>query len=299
MKKKSKSKFDVYQIVTDQILEKLKAGTVPWHKPWKANNQISCSYDGHEYRGINAFLALISGKEGPWITMKKANSLGGKIRKGEKSQIVVFWKWVETKETKNGKEEKKRFPFLRYYRVWSLEQTENVPEPKWLTKQKAEADEKKDTVDPIAEGERLWNEYEGKPELQDGNGRAYYNILKDFIGMPERDSFDGSEEYYSTLFHEAVHSTGHAAKLGRFPAELSALAPFGTEDYSKEELIAEMGAAFLMAEAGIEHERTLNNSVAYLKNWMSKLKSDPKLVVCAAASAQKAVDRVLGRKFEN
>jgi len=298
-RKNKKSRKSVYEIVTEQIVEKLRDGVVPWRRPWKSSATIARSYDGRQYRGVNVFLTLLSGRQGPWITMRRANELGGKIRKGEKSQIVVFWRWVEkTERNENGKEEKKSFPLLRYYRVFSLDQCENVPTPKWLEKEREAQAEKAEEIDPIESAEKIWTGYAGKPELRNGGDRAAYSPSLDYIAMPSRNDFESSAEYYSTLFHEATHSTGHWSRVGRFKKDEFIEQILDVESYSKEELIAEMGAAFLCAEAGIEDEKAIDNSAAYVANWLRRLEDDPKLVVCAAAAAQKAVDHVLGREFE-
>ena len=287
----------VYEIVTEQILDKLEKGTIPWHKPWKTSGlSIKSWKNGREYRGINVFLLATSGKSGPWLTIKMINEAGGRIKKGEKSQLVIFWKTgTYTKENDDGEKESKKSFMLRYYRVWSLEQT-TVPEsahPKWLR----EAKESTIEMEPIDACEFIVDNYKEKPPIEHGGDRAYYSPIQDEIRMPEGDVFDSGEEYYSTLFHELIHSTGHSSRINRFENEKK-LNPFGSEDYSKEELIAEMGASFLRAHASIESDKVQNNSAAYIASWLKNLKDNPKMVVCAASAAQSACDWVLGKRYK-
>lgn len=284
----------VYQIVTDQIVKSIEANNVlPWAKPWKVTGTSTKSYTNHEYRGINVFLALISGRPGPWITLNQTRKVGGRIKDGEfqNSQIVTFYTTWE--KDKPGSDKKDRIPIFRFYKVWSLEQTENVPIPAWLAKERAK--DASDPIPPIEGAEALFEAYQGKPEVTYGGDRACYRPLDDKISMPIRDSFKGPEEFYSTLFHEAIHSTGHASRLGRLSGESPA--PFGSCDYSKEELVAEVGAAMLCAVVGIEN-KTIDNSIAYVKNWLSRLQDDPKLIIQAASAAQKACDLIRGTTFD-
>jgi antirestriction protein ArdC len=287
----------VYQIVTDQILEKLEAGTVPWHKPWavahggKARNLVSKK----AYRGINCFLLAFSGfNSNHWLTFNQCKKLGGKIKKGSKSTIVVFWKPTE-KEVKNpdtGKVEIERHFILRYYRVFNADQCEGLE--KHLPK--PEKPVKKPKFNEIQSCEKTVKAMPKKPEITHGGNAAFYSPASDTIGMPPKPTFNKCEEYYSTLFHELTHSTGHRDRLNR--SYVTDCQPFGSTNYSKEELIAEMGAAFLCAEHGIEN-KTIDNSAAYIKGWVRKFKDKPKMVVEAAGKAQKAADFILDRKHND
>lgn len=293
----AKAKKDVYEIITEQILDQLKKGTVPWHKPWKGASEWPKNFvSGKPYRGLNVFVLHLQGYSSPyWLTFNQAKAKGGSIRKGEKSTMVTFWKKIEakTKTTTDDhgnevkKVEKDPYFLLRYYRVFNVEQCEGLklPEP--------EETEELDFT-PIEVCEQIVAEMPQRPEITHGGGRACYSPVTDKVTMPVQSSFDAEPEYYSTLFHELTHSTGHKSRLDR--DEIMNLQPFGTTNYSKEELVAEMGAAFLCGEAGIENS-TIDNSASYIANWVAKFEDQPKMVVCAAAAAQKAVDFILDRKF--
>ena len=283
----------VFQIVTDQIVKAIENDNLlPWCKPWNASNTSCKNYKGNEYRGINIFLTLLSGRPGPWITLKQAHAVGGRIKDSEfkKSQMITFYTTFNKTDAHGDVD---RIPVFRYYSVWSLEQTENVPLPAWLAKEQKERAEH--PVDTINAAEGLWEGYKGKPDVTSGGDRACYSPWNDKITMPIRDSFKDSGHFYSVLFHEGVHSTGHKSRLAR--KDFNQPTPFGSEDYSKEELIAEMGAAMLCALVGIEN--TINTSAAYVKHWLSKLTADPKLIVQAASQAQKACDHIRGTTFDN
>jgi antirestriction protein ArdC len=272
----------VYEIVTEKIIAALESGTAPWHKPWKAGIARNATTN-RPYSGIKALLLGMTPYSDPrWITMKQCNAKGGKIRKGEKSSLVTFWKQnTITPESDDGEITEKQIPMLRCYLVWNVEQCEGLDLPALETKQ----------IDPIAQAEEIVANMPGKPRIgHDGGDKAYYMPLTDSIHLPTRNSFDSSGEYYSTLYHELTHSTGHQSRLNR--PTLTEVVPFGSETYSKEELVAEFGAAFLCAHAGIEN--TVNNSAAYINGWLRKLQSDPKLAILAASQGQKAADYILG-----
>lgn len=286
---------DAYAIITERIIAKLEAGTVPWHKPWSGPEGMPANLvSGKAYRGINVFLLGCSGFSSPyWVTFKQAKSLGGCVRKGEKATPIVFWKWIEKKGTdpETGEPRKGRFPFLRYYNVFNATQCDGLKH-KRLEPVEGEAK----TFDPIAAAGAIIDGFEDKPDIRLGGNRACYSPQLDAINVPEPEFFDGGEHYYSVLFHELTHSTGAEKRLDR-----PGIADFdrhGSEQYSQEELVAEMGAAFLCGQAGIDTEGLLNNSAAYIASWLEKLQSEPKLVILAAAQAQKAVDHVLGTTFE-
>jgi antirestriction protein ArdC len=288
-----KAKKDVYGIITEQILDALEKGCVPWHKPWKSASEWPRNFSsGKRYRGLNVFVlhmtALTKGYSSPyWLTFKQAKAKGGSVRKGESSTLVTFWKRIDKDvEKEDGTIEKDSYFLLRYYRVFNVEQCEGLelPEPEGPVKE----------LRAIEACENIVRGMPSLPMINFGGGRACYIPSQDMICMPLAADFDGAPEYYSTLFHELTHSTGHESRLNR--DTIVDLQPFGTTNYSKEELIAEMGAAFLCGEAGIEN-KTIDNSAAYIANWAKKFKDKPKMVVCAAAAAQKAVDHILDRKF--
>jgi antirestriction protein ArdC len=285
---------DVYQMVADRIVQALEDGTVPWRKPWNIRSQAPMNLISKKaYRGMNVFLlamtAYSKGYSSPyWLTYKQAQKLGGNVRKGEKSTFVVFWKWIErVRKDEDGEEQIDRFPYLRYYNVFNVEQTENIDESKIPS-----VDDETWDHDPIEAAEQIWNEMPNPPKVtRNGFARAFYRPTTDEIELPDLEHYEIAEEFYSTLFHELVHSTGHKSRLNR--DEITNPNLFGSEPYGREELVGEMGAAMLSAVAGIENN-TLDNSAAYINGWIEKIKGDPKMVVTAAARAQKAADFILG-----
>ena len=284
------TKQDAYKLVTDRIIEALEAGIVPWHKPWKAygsNVPMSLS-TGKAYNGVNVWTlsatAMLRGYSSAWwITFKQAKERGGSVRKGEKGTPVVFWKFIEKTDPATG-DVTERIPLLRYFTVFNVEQCDGIEAP---------VSEPMPERDPIEACEAIARGYVGSPEVKHGGDRAYYSPALDYVQMPQMGAFDTSEHYYGTLFHELAHSTGHADRLAR--KSLIHPAPFGSEDYSREELIAEMAAAFLCGQAGIEVN--VQHHASYIGSWLKALTNDPKLVVQAGAAASKAANLILGDTF--
>ena len=266
--------MSVYKIVTEKIIEKLESGVVPWRKPW----QSAVSWESQKpYRGINTML-LDSGEYATFNQIKKA---GGKVKKGAKSHMVVFWKWLDVEE---GGEEK-RIPFLRYYKVFEINtQCEGL---------KSRRKDKPADHNPIKEAEKIKEGYRDCPPITFAPGGAFYIPSKDIISLPPISEFYKTEGYYSTMFHEIIHSTGHAKRLNR--EGITAKASFGSEIYSREELVAEIGAAMLCGVCGIDN--TIDDSASYIQSWINALKGDHRLVVHAAAQAQKAADYVQGISY--
>jgi antirestriction protein ArdC len=275
----------VYQIVTEQILRQLESGVVPWRKPWRA--ELPCNLvSGKEYRGINPFLLASQGYGSRyWLTFNQAAKLGGHVRKGEKSSIVTFWNIGEEKTVRDaGGNERTSKPFLlRFYRVFNLEQTEGIADKLGLGKATPR-------VPSIEQCEAIVKGMPNPPAIQQ-DARAWYRPSTDTVGLPSISLFNSPEEYYSTLYHELTHSTGHGSRVGREGIE--DIAAFGSESYSKEELIAEMGAAMLCGVTGMS-PATIPNSAAYIQGWMNRLRGDSKLLVSAASQAQKAADYIQG-----
>ncbi|HET6143862.1 MAG TPA: zincin-like metallopeptidase domain-containing protein [Candidatus Acidoferrales bacterium] len=275
----------VYSIVTEQIIKQLEAGVVPWRKPWRAEPPCNL-VSGKQYRGINPFLLASQGYGSRyWLTFNQASKLGGHIRKGEKSSIVTFWNIGKEKTIQDAEgDSHKSKPFLlRYYRVFNIEQTEGIAD-------KLGIGNATPRVPSIEQCESIVSAMPNKPAAEQSNA-AWYKPSTDTVGMPSKSLFRSSEEYYSTLFHELTHSTGHSSRVGREGIEQ--LNTFGSESYSKEELIAEMGAAMLCGITGIS-PATIPNSAAYLQSWINKLRGDSKLLVSAASQAQKAADYIQG-----
>jgi len=277
----------VYEIITDQIVKKLSEGDVPWHKPWQGGDSPRNLVSGKPYRGINVFLlALQPYASTYWLSFKQCKARGGNVKKGEKGSMICFYKTVKgERENKKGEKESTTFPLLRYYYVFNVEQCEGVEYPKPVFKEPGER---------IAECERVVEGMPQKPELKFEEQRAFYNPNFDFVNMPKYESFGKVEEYYSTLFHELAHSTGHDTRLKRKNFSCNF---FGDHNYSHEELVAEMTAAFLCGRTGIERV-TLDNSAAYIKSWTGKIKADPKLIITTASQAQKAADFIINVKKE-
>ncbi len=282
-------KLNIYEIVTEQILEIMAQGVIPWKKPWNARGSHRNLVSGKQYRGVNVFLLSCSPFSSPWwITFKPATEKGGKIRKGQKGRKVVFWKplLINEENPTTGKTEKKKIFMLRYYTIFNLEQVDGIEAP---------VEPESEKLEPIAEAEKIVSDMQNCPDILEAAGnKACYYPSRDEVQMPFFQDFDEAEKYYSTLFHELAHSTGHESRVSR--PDMQKGNRFGSEDYSKEELIAEMTAAFLCGEAGIL-PATVENSVAYLQSWTAKFKEDSKMVVCAAAAAQKAADYILNRTF--
>lgn len=294
----SSSTTDVYEIITDKIVTMLGEGTVPWHKPWTNSGGMPMSLSSRKpYRGINVFLlgvqAMAAGYTSPWWgTYDKIAEIGGQVRRGEKSTMVTLWsrfdRWVTDDVT--GKREQVSACVLRYYKVFNSEQADWQP-----GKGPVVCTVPLTPVQRLAAGEAVAAGYPDPPTMRLG-GEAFYRPTTDELTMPPINAFDNAEEYYSTLFHEFTHSTGHASRLRR-DSVANGVDPFGSRGYSKEELVAEMGAAMLCAIAGLDMTVTLPNSAAYIASWLRALANDRKLVVQAAAQAQKAVDHILGHSY--
>src|SRR6202011_286358 len=276
----------VYEIITARIVAELEGGVVPWRRPWSAKLPVNLITQ-KEYRGLNVLTLASQGFPSRfWLTFNQATKLGGRIRKGEKSSPVIFWNIGDEQETtaQDGAKETSRPILLRYYSVFNLSQAEGIDIPASLLQETR-------TNDPIETCEQIVTNMPVPPAFEQSD-KAWYSPSNDVVGMPARGLFHSSEEYYATEFHELAHSTGHSKRLHRenFDNPVS----FGSESYSKEELIAEMTAAMLCGIAGIE-QRILENSAAYLKTWLSRLKSDSRLLVSAASQAQKAADFIQGK----
>lgn len=275
-------KANAIEIVTGQLIEMIENGVCPWSKPWQgAGGGLPLSGStGKPYNGINLFVlaatAMVKGYESRhWLTFKQAKEIGGKVRKGEKSTAVIFWKLLERE--KDG--EIKKIPFARYYRVFNADQVEGLPE-----KFAPEPDEFQPLdFEPEAAAELLVASYSNSPEVRHEGAQAYYDPAADRVTMPAKERFKGVAEYYSTLFHELAHSTGHKSRLDRLEP-----ASFGSHAYGLEELVAEMSSAILCAEAGLSVP-VIENQAAYLASWLKTIKEEPGILVSAASKASKAV----------
>lgn len=280
---------NVYEVITSRIMQQLESGVSPWHKSWKVRGKSGLPRNlvsGREYRGINVWTLLSSGYASPeWLTFRQARQLDGHVRQGEVGSPIVYWKFGRC-EVEDGDEiMEKRSVLCLYYTVFNVAQCEGLRIPL------AEPAENQPQVRTIEACEKVVADWRGKPVIKHGGDCASYSKVLDCVQMPERVCFDSAAEYANALFHELVHSTGHPARLNR--VTLTDFERFGDQYYSREELVAEMGAAFLAGYCGIEN-RTINNSAAYLANWLNALKKDSRLVLVAASQAQKAADLILG-----
>ncbi len=244
--------------------------------------------EGNAYRGINVFLlASLGFQQNYFLTYFQAKDIGADIKSGERPSLVVFWKWLDKKNSEESEDENtsttsKRRPLLRYYQVYNISQCENIPTDMIPQESKRE-------TKPISECERIVAEMPNPPMLTQG-GNACYIPKIDTVMMPLRQHFKNSEGYYSTLFHELIHSTGHQSRLNR--KDVMQTNKMDVESYSQEELVAEIGACFLNSFSGIGIQDFRNN-IAYIKGWLEQLQNDRKFIIYASAGAQKAVDYIL------
>lgn len=280
----------VYEVITSRICEKIQNESIlPWQKPWKGEASLPKSLITKKpYRGSNVFILAFQGYESPWwMTFNQCRELGGSIKKGEHGTPITFWnRATREKENEDGSIKERDSFFLRYYAVFNISQTEEIPESK------LPAIEELPEFHPIEDAERIVSSWQEKPDIGfNGYNKAFYNPVKDFIGLPKKEAFFTPEKFYSTLFHELTHSTGHGKRLNRLTPTF-----FGSHEYSKEELVAEMGATFLSSECGIE--RTFDNSVSYLNSWLKAFKGDPRMIISAGSQAQKGVEMILRKKEE-
>lgn len=275
--------FDIYEAVTDRIIQQLEQGVIPWHKPWTGVQSGAISgTTGKPYSLLNQMLL---GKPGEWYTFNQIQKLGGKIRKGEKSSMVVFWKQMPINETDPATGEKvERFiPVLKYFNVFHIDQTEGI------TAKTIDPE----AIDPATDSaaDAIIADYIQRSgvKLEHRKGdEAFYSPSADRVVLPLREQFQSMAEYYSTAFHELTHSTGHSGRLDR----ISRRAFFGNEEYSREELVAEIGAAALLNHCGIETGSSFRNSAAYIQSWLRALRNDKKLIVSASGAAAKAFDLI-------
>jgi antirestriction protein ArdC len=290
--------MDVYAIVTEKIINLLEQGVVPWRKPWTSTGLPRNLVSKKPYKGINYFLLSASKYVSPfWLTYRQATGLGGHVRKGEESTVVVFWKVEGLKQgsenldvEENDEKNRRRF-LLKHYRVFNLEQCE-LPQAVLDKLPKIETHEH----DRIEAAERIIAGMPNPPEIVRGGSKAFYSSITDRITLPPRELFISAEEQMATTYRELSHAAGHPRRLNR--KSITEAAPFGSPTYSFEEMIAETSAAYLCAEAGISPV-VLENQAAYIAGWLKKLRDDRKLVVHAAAQAQKAADFILNRTPEN
>lgn len=283
--------MDVYTMVTERIIKQLEEGYIPWHKPWAAC--LEGAFNRISRKPYSLLNQILLGKPGEYATFKQWQDIGGKVRKGEKAEYIVFWKMQEYKEHNNedGEEATKLRPVLRYYNVFHISQVENVCP--------LEHTEEFDTK-PIEKAENVLRNYIKREHItlsEHESDRAFYRPSDDSITLPSITQFECAEEFYSTAFHECGHSTLKKERCDR--EEENKGAYFGNEGYSKEELIVEITSAAILHSIGIETPETFRNSTAYIQGWLHALKNDRRLIVSASGKAEKAALYILGEKLIN
>ena len=283
MKAAPAPRADVYDIITNRIILALEKGVTPWKQSWNAAHGAPRNYRSqHVYQGINALLLVMLQPEQPYyLTYNQAKELGGQVRKGEKGMPVVFFK-VSKKEDAQGQE--KKMAILQYSTVFNIAQIDGVA---WKLPELASREHT-----PQQAAEQLLTGYRGGPRITYAGSEPHYRTSTDTVTVPGASNFHTPEDFYATLFHELAHSTGHAKRLDR--ATLTEKASFGSETYAKEELVAELGAAFLSNAAGLDLARTEPSTAGYLANWLQALRNDKRLIISAASQAQKAANHILG-----
>lgn len=280
-------KKSVYEIITERIIEQLENGVIPWQKPW--NGTHSGAYNRISNKPYSLLNQMILKHDGEYATFKQWSDLGGKIRKGEKSEVVTFWK-IQPIEEENEDGEKviRQIPILKYFNVFHISQVDEV-EPKEQLKIS--------DLEPIEEAEKIKTEYMNREHLkifEKVTNDAFYLPIQDYIQVPCKEQYQDIEEFYSTLFHEMIHSTGHKNRLNR--PDMQGIVRYGSEKYSKEELTAELGSAMIINILGIETEKSFKNSSGYIQDWLQVLKNDNKFIVSASSKAEKAVKYILNEQ---
>ena len=299
-----------YEVITNKIIDKMNQGIIPWVKPWsvdgwKCDGRIQMfpcySYsNGKRYNMMNHM--LLDFEPGEFATFAQIKKAGGKVKKGEQSKIITGWivekKTLEDEKgnpiiDEDGNEKTRTTYALRYYNVFNiLTQVEGL-EPKHVWERVEGNANEHDAVDEAEKiiGRYIHSDDAPRFKVKKGSSEAYYSPLEDLVVVPDKSQFDMIEGYYGTVFHELTHSTLKESRCNR-KAE-NKKAAFGNKEYSKEELVAEMGSAFLSNAAGLDTSKTLDNSVAYLQSWIKKLQNDPRMIVQASSQAEKAAEYIL------
>ncbi len=277
---------NLYEIVTQKILDALNQGVIPWRKPWHSSALMPVNLlTNKPYRGVNPWLlASTPFADHRWLTFKQAQELGATVRTGEKSTMVVFWKFPEKKKEDEEEDKADQVPVLRYYNVFNVEQVDGLNLPPDPTRRLSDEDR-------IQRAEILVRSMPSPPKVEERGDEAYYIPSRDLVRIPKPSSFESIDAYYSTKFHELVHSTGHESRLNR--SGVVGAVHFGSEAYSREELVAELGSAYCCSLIGLDGSY-IQDSASYIGGWLTSLRADPKAMVIAAAQAQKAADFIRG-----
>ena len=310
-KMKAKSTTEIAQMVTGLVTEALTQGHIPWNKPWASaeigglptNYTHNTQYNGSNVIVLTSVMMCNGYKHNKWTTFKGAKTLGGNVKKGEKGYPVTFWKFIEKDvEGKNGELKTKKIPFLRYFNVFNIEQCEGIEMPK--------TPKKRGVLKTIKEAEAIIKAYDLREEsltikIQDSD-RAYYNMGADLVVNPTMRQHtdkaqslgqtinDGKQHFYSSLFHELTHSTMLKSRCDRERDLVERLFDSDKHEYSKEELVAEIGSAILGAKAGLTSQAVIENTKAYCQGWAKRLNSEPKWIIWAGSRAEKASKYILG-----
>lgn len=292
-------KFNPYDAITNRIIAKLEAGVVPWRKEWNVpanqralGNMPRNAKTNRPYRGINFAILYGEYSDPRWLTFKEAIDFGGSVRKGEKGTQIAFWKpSTYEKVNDNGEVEVKHSMILRLYSVFNVEQCDGLKLP-------TRKEETLPEFSPSEAAEAIVEGMPNRPVVQHGGDRAFYSPSLDSVTVPLAAFFTTPDAYYHTLFHELTHSTLHATRLNRATTDNAGMSCFGSTDYGREELVAELGAAFLGSHCGIEAP-TLDNAASYVDNWLKAIKADRKAIFYAAGKAQAATDYILGKQTTN
>ncbi len=274
----------VYEIITDKFVESLEQGRIPWRKPWTTAGMAYNHNSGNAYGLLNQMLL----GEGEYLTFEQVKKEGGHVKKGEKGNFVVsYFEAFDKDDEGNIIPETKRI-FPRYYYVYEVSQCEGIERKRTPEPQHHE---------PIEEAQAVMDTYFGRETCQlfhHHKGKAFYSPSTDSVTLPEMGLFKSAKHYYGVAFHEMTHSTMTKNRCNRAEERFGKNVAFGSTEYSKEELVAEIGSSFLCNHVGIETEEIFENSKAYIQGWCSKLKSDPKFIVEASAKAEKAMKYIIG-----
>lgn len=276
---------NVYEIITNKFVESLEQGRIPWQKPWSVGGWAFNYTTGKPYSLINQM--LLAG--GEYLTFQQVTNLGGKVKKGEKGSMVIsYFEKVDKDEDGNELPETKRV-LPRYYYVFEVSQCEGI-EPKRTE------DTGRKEHEVIEEAKAVMDTYFGRETVKlehHMNPKAFYRPATDTVVLPEMSMFKTANGYYGTAFHEMVHSTMTESRCNRTEERFGKCVAFGSKEYSKEELVAEIGSSFISNHIGIDTKEIFDNSKAYIQSWMQKLKNDPKFIIEASAKAEKAAKYIL------
>lgn len=299
-----KSGFDIYQTITERIIAELEQGKIPWQKPWiNVSEGAAVAVKHHNGEPYSLLNQMLLGCPGEYLTFNQCQKEGGKIKKGAKSKFVVFWRMIHKPVLddegnpvllKSGKPRVDTIPLLRYDNVFHIDDCEGI-KPRYAVPTMPETPV---TVGEVSEAAEAiiagYVERSGVQLRHVAQNRAFYRPSEDLVVLPEVSQFVARSQYYATAMHELTHSTGHPTRLNR----LDSKAGFGSEVYSKEELVAEIGSAALMNVAGVENEDTFRNSAAYIQSWLQALRDDKRMIVTASSKAEKAVNLILGKEIK-